>query len=253
MKRYRNAFLTVIFFGLTGYSQAAETALARALTMHASFDESFDADFSKGDRSCYLQEAGSLVPCKENDALKRTAEAGVSGSGLWFTKSSKTMPLFLGKDVLGYNAESWSASVSLWLRLTPDLDLAPGYCDPIQIIGNDSQKGFIFLEWFSKNGEPRPFRYAIRPLNELWNPKNLHWEEVENRPMVELKGAPFSREKWTHVVFTIDRVNQGKAASGALYIDGKHQGDIKDHPLVFGWDAASVKPRADGTGGLNAP
>ena len=45
--------------------------------------------------------------------------------------------------MLGYNARSWSATVSVWLRLNPDQDLEPGYCDPIQIVGNDSKKGWL--------------------------------------------------------------------------------------------------------------
>ena len=47
--------------------------------------------------------------------------------------------------------KSWNATVSVWLRLNPDEDLEPGYCDPVQIVGDDSKKGFIYLEW-SKDG-----------------------------------------------------------------------------------------------------
>ena len=68
--------------------------------------------------------------------------------------------------------QHWNTTVSVWLRLNPDLDLEPGYCDPVQIVGDDSKKGFIFLE-FSKDETPRYFRYAIRPLFHIWNPDNV--------------------------------------------------------------------------------
>lgn len=231
---------TLVSF-VTAYASEAE--LAKALTLHASFDKGFEADFvrdDKGDKTCYLQSGAELVPCEESDAFKRTEEAGRFGAGLWFTKKAGIRPIFLGKDILGYNPESWSASVSLWLRLDPDLDLEPGYCDPIQIVAGDTKKGFIFLEW-SKDHQPRHFRYAIRPLIELWDPQGLGWENVENRPAVELKDAGFSREKWTHAVFVLDRINESGKASGSLYLDGKHWGDIKDRELVFGWEADAVR------------
>ena len=36
--------------------------------------------------------------------------------------------------MLNYNDRNWSATVSVWLRLDPDKDLEPGYCDPVQIV-----------------------------------------------------------------------------------------------------------------------
>lgn len=78
----------------------------------------------------------------------------------------------------------------------------------MQIVGDDSKKGYIFLEW-SKDETPRYFRYAIRPLFHIWNPDNVQWAEIpfDKRPMVQVDRAPFSREKWTHVVFTLQNVN----------------------------------------------
>src|SRR5690606_25452390 len=100
-----------------------------------------------------------LVPCVENDEAKIAKGEGRFGSAIHFPKKGTTRPLYRGKDVLGYNEKSWSATVSIWLRLTPDEDLEPGYCDPVQIVGDDTKKGFIFLEW-SKDHTPRHFRYA---------------------------------------------------------------------------------------------
>lgn len=220
----------------------AKAKLSRALTLHASFDRGFDADFSRGDKKCYVQKGPMLVPAEPNEEVKLAADAGRFGGALHFPKKGTFRPTFKDAGVLGYNDQSWSASVSAWLRLNPDQDLEPGYCDPIQIVGNDNKKGFIFLEW-SKDETPRYFRYAIRPLFHIWNPNNVQWADIpfEKRPMVQVARAPFSREKWTHVVFTLENINnKSKPPIGKLYLNGKLQGAIEKWNLTFDWDPAKV-------------
>lgn len=216
--------------------------LSRALTLHASFDQGLDADFCRGDKKCYVQQGPTLVPAKPNEEVKLAPEGGRFGGALQFPKKGGYRPSFKDEGVLGYNAKSWSASVSAWLRLNPDVDLEPGYCDPVQIVGNDSKKGYIFLEW-SKDETPRYFRYAIRPLFPIWNPKNVAWADIpfDKRPMVQVAKAPFSNQKWTHVVFTLENINdKEKTPSGRLYLNGKLQGSIERWDLTFGWDPAKV-------------
>lgn len=217
-------------------------ALRQALTFHASFDTGFDADFSKGAKTCVTRRGKELVPVTAGGEVRITPNAGRFGGALHFLKKGATRPQFAGGGILGYNDKSWSVSVSVWLRLTPDEDLEPGYCDPVQIVGDDTKKGFIFLEW-SKDEAPRFFRYAVRPLYEIWNPDNLQWDQIpaEKRPMVQLARAPFSRERWTHVVFTLDKANEkGAKSSGVLYMDGERKGSIEGWDLTLGWDPAQV-------------
>ncbi|MFO1064218.1 MAG: LamG-like jellyroll fold domain-containing protein [Pirellulales bacterium] len=145
--------------------------------------------------------------------------------------------------MLGYNREDWNATVSVWLKLDPDKDLEPGYCDPVQIVGDDSKKGFIFMEW-SKDENPRLFRYAIRPLFHIWNPNNVQWADIpfEKRPMVQVEKAPFSREHWTHLAFTIEHVNsKQQPQSGSLFINGAKQGSIRNWDLSIEWDSKQVQ------------
>jgi hypothetical protein len=59
--------------------------------------------------------------------------------------------------------------------------------------------------------------------------------------MVQVARAPFARTRWTHVVFTWDRLNEGKAGSGRLYLDGEPQGAITGWQLDLGWDPAQVR------------
>ena len=227
---------------LVSSSLAAADTPADALTMHASFDVGFDADFSRGDRVCRVRQGKEVVPAAPSDDVRIESAGGRFGGALSFPKKGATRPQFAGAGVLDYNDKSWSATVSVWLRLDPDKDLEPGYCDPVQIAGDDSKKGFIFLEW-SKDETPRYFRYAIRPLFPIWNPTNVQWADIpfEKRPMVQVARAPFSRDRWTHVVFTLENINdKTKKPTGKLYLDGKPQGAIENWDLTFGWDPQSV-------------
>jgi len=229
---------------LTSFTVAAQSAapLKKALTFHASFDKGLDADFSRGDKACLVRGKQGTVPAALNEELKLVPDGGRFGGGLHFTKKGTTQPRFKDAGVLNYNATNWSASVSVWLRLDPDKDLAPGYCDPVQIVGDDTKKGFIFLEW-SKDETPREFRYAIRPKVEIWNPNNLDWAKMTDaqRPAVNLRKAPFSREAWTHAVFSFANLNdKAKKPIGRLHLNGKLVGTIENWDLTLGWNPDAV-------------
>lgn len=217
--------------------------LRKALTFHASFDTGFDADFSRGEKSCWIRQGKSLVPCVPSADVQLVAGAGRFGGALFFPKRGATRPQFSGVAVLNYNAQCWSATVSVWLRLDPDKDLEPGYCDPVQIVGDDAKKGFIFLEW-SKDETPRFFRYAVRPLFHIWNPTNVQWGDIpfEKRPMVQVAHAPFSHEGWTHVVFSFENINDRAGKSvGRLFINGQLRGTIENWDLTFDWKSEAVQ------------
>lgn len=235
-----SAFAVLI---LTMAARGEDSAtLGSALTLHASFDQQLDADFSRGERACSYRQGKETVPATPNEFVKIVPSAGRFGGALWFPRKGTSRPQFNGAGVLNYNATNWSASVSVWLRLDPDKDLEPGYCDPVQIVGNDSKKGFIFLEW-SKDETPRFFRYAIRPLFEIWNPANVQWADIpfDKRPMVQVERAPFSAEKWTHVLFSFANINdQSKKPAGKLYMNGEPKGAIENWNLIFGWDPDQV-------------
>ena len=115
---------------------AANSTLARALPVPASFDTGLDADFARGEKTAYIRTKTALVPAALNDELKLAAGAGRFGGALHFPKKGNTRPLFKDGGTLGYNGQSWSATVSVWLRLDPEKDLEPGYCDPVQIVGD---------------------------------------------------------------------------------------------------------------------
>lgn len=217
-------------------------SLSTALTMHASFDKEIHADFSKGDRFGYMRKGKDNVQAEPNEEIKIAQGMGKFGGALWFPRKGNSRPQFNNNKVLDYNDKNWSSTVSVWLKLDPNKDLEPGYCDPVQIVGNDTKKGFIFLEW-SKDESPRFFRYAIRPLFNIWNPTNIQWADIpfDKRPMVQVEKAPFSRTDWTHVVFTLENINdKSKKPRGQLFINGELQGSIENWDLTLGWDPTQV-------------
>ena len=246
--RWRNIFVRDISSDeakqiLDADDSETKTSLSRALTLHASFDKGLEADFARGEKTCFVMQGADLVVAAPTDDVRLESDAGRFGGALHFTKKSNYRPLFKDAGALGYNDQNWTTSVSVWLRLNPDEDLEPGYCDPIQIVGDDSKKGFIFLEW-SKDETPRFFRYAIRPLFPIWNPDNIQWADipVKKRPMVQVDRAPFSRESWTHVVFTLANVNdKTRPQIGRMFLNGKLQGTIENWDLTFGWDSTRVQ------------
>lgn len=245
--RWRNIFVREIGAEesktiLSDLDRATHDRLAKGLTLHAGFDAGLNAEFSRGDATSYVQNGKELVVAQPTEEVRLAPDAGRFGGALHFTKKGRYWPAFKGDQALGYNPQNWSSSVSVWLRLNPDQDLEPGYCDPVQIVGDDSKKGFIFLEW-SKDETPRFFRYAIRPLFEIWNPTNVQWADIpfNKRPMVQVERAPFSRETWTHVVFSVENVNdKSKLQRGRLHLNGKLQGTIDNWDLTFGWDPSKV-------------
>jgi hypothetical protein len=236
--------LALTAFAHEPVAPAVRAALGKSLTLHASFDAGPNADFARGDRTLYTyatsqQRAQGGVVGLPDDTIKITQGSGRFGNALLFTKKNNIRPYFKDGGNIGYSTTDWSYSVSVWLRISPDEDLEPGYCDPVQFVGNDGNKGFIFLEW-DKDSKPRYFRYAIRPLLEIWDPGKVGWANLpfEKRPMVQVDRAPFSRAQWTHIVFTAQHINSKAAKpSGRLYLDGQLQGAIENWDLRFDWAA----------------
>ena len=194
-------------------------------------------------RQNVLRPAGQgLVKAAPTDEVRLVRTPAVSAALCISPRRATTRPAFKDAGVLGYNDRNWSTTVSVWLRLDPDKDLEPGYCDPVQIIGDDSKKGFIFLEW-SKDETPRFFRYAIRPLFHIWNPTTCSGATSLSTkgPWCRSSVLPFPARQWTHAVFTLENVNdKSKPQAGRLYLNGRLQGAIENWDLTFGWDPARV-------------
>ncbi len=227
---------------LAGFAAESTSKLGDALLLHASFDKGLNADVAAGDPVLYTAATGNRKEARTglpDDNLVTLAKGeGRFGDALRFHKKMRPVVFFRGEKNLGYRTNQWSGAVSLWLRLDPDADLEPGYCDPLQFVGQAWEEGNMFIE-FSKDHTPRHFRYAILPVKRFWNPRNRGWEDIPEpeRPMVAVHKPPFRRDRWTHVAFCFGSLNSGqKDAWGKLYLDGQLQGEFTGWLGNFNWD-----------------
>lgn len=223
-----------------GPAAVAAEDLRTALVFHASFDKGAAADFAAGDAQLYTSPDRKRTPAQPGlhagDAIEIVPGEGKFGSALLFKRKTKEQVFFKGPENLGFRDKDWSGSCSFWMRLDPDKDLEPGYCDPLQFVGQAWGEGNMFVE-FSKDHTPRHFRYVIMAITRLWNPNNEKWEEMQKRPLVAVEKPPFSRDRWTHVCFTFGNANTGKKDGwGRLYLDGKKQGEFSGWQNDFNWE-----------------
>ena len=220
------------------------TGLGAAILLHAPFDGSLDAVKAAGDPKLYTALTGDRKAAQPglpvDNLVVHAKDGGKIGDALRFTKKMKPVVFFRGEKNLGYQAKNWTGAASVWLRLDPDKDLEPGYCDPLQFVAQAWGEGNMFIE-FSKDHTPRHFRYAFLPVTKHWNPKGAGWEALPEaeRPMVPVHKPPFRADHWTHVVFTFGNINSGqKDGWGKLYVNGELQGDTKGWDAVFNWDVS---------------
>ena len=233
--------------GAESLKAADTTRLRQAVTFHASFDHGPDADFGQGDRRIFhspsLKHPRTGTPGLPTNGVVAIAQGeGKVGAGLRFHRKAPETVFFQVDKNLAYAKSNWNGTVSFWLRLDPDTDLEPGYCDPLQITPRDWNDGAFWVD-FSKDERPRHFRLGAFPDRAVWDPNLREYDKVPEaeRPMVTLTKPPFTRQHWTHVVFTFANFNTGKKDGVAtLYLDGKPQGTASAREQTFSWEPAKT-------------
>lgn len=216
--------------------------LHEALTFHASFDHDLDADFAAGDRM--LRHGGSLAkPSEALPGLPITGEvrlepnAGRFGHALRFTQKKAPLIFFRAAKNVAYATNHWSGTISFWLSTDPANDLAPGFCDPIQVTPRAWNDACFFVE-FEKRTNDIPFRLGVYPDLKVWNPSNKKWADVTaaEKPLSSAPTTPFARDKWTHVVITFEHFNTGHDDGVArLYLDGEPAATVGPRRQTFTW------------------
>ena len=230
--RHSAVFLAVVFSTLCMQpARSAESSspdkLIEALTLYASFNEGVNADFAKGDARLFTRvqtkpTRQSRAGLHTQDATRLASGQGLNGNGLQFTKRNAPWIYFKGLNNVPYQKKDWSGTVSVWLRLDPETDLDPGYCDPIQLTTRAWNDAAFFVD-FDKEGDPRDFRLGAFADLQVWNPDKKEIPE-DQRPLHIVHNPPFDRDQWTHVAFTWEKFNTGaKDGIASLYLNGKNK------------------------------
>lgn len=217
--------------------------LRQSLVFHAPFDGTGDAKRFQRDGKIFTAESlarKQRTPGMVRPNVELSKGNGRYGDCLRFTDKSKEVLCFDGTE-MPYSSSDWSTTISFWMRLNPDKDLKPGYCDPIQVTQKAWNDAAIFVD-FDKD-LPRDFRLGVFSDLKYWNPQNVPWEKwpVAQRPMVTVKQPSFSSSTWTHVALALDHVNAASDVAGTatLFMNGKSQGTMK-RTMKFTWEPSQT-------------
>jgi len=234
--------------GVSTYSaDTSAPALRAALTFHASFDHGSDADFGAGDRKLYFAPSmkhprvgqPGLPPGGHVSLVKGQ---GRFGDALRFHKKVSEMIFFQGETNIAYAKDNWSGTVSLWLKVDPEKELAPEFCDPVQITPRKWNDAAFFVE-FEKRSNSIPFRLGAYADLKVWNPQNRDWNSIPmvEKPLITVDKPPFTGSRWTHVVFLFEHFNTGKPDGVAkLYLNGELHRVLSPREQTFTWDPSKA-------------
>jgi len=221
--------------------------LREALIFHASFDQGTDADLAGGDPRVYTvapeTERDRAQPGMGNPDVELLAEQGRFGGALRFNERNTHSIFYRAQDNVDFSESDWSGTVSFWLSLSPNEDLYPGYCDPIQITDASYDDAAIWVD-FTRD-EPRQFRLGVFGDLDSWNPENLSSDEYPFffQRLVVVDSPPFQRGEWTHVVVTYQGLNSGSGGTAQLFLNARSQGTTNNIGDAFTWDLARAEIR----------
>ncbi len=214
--------------------------LKKDLVFHADFDTGLDAGVAKGDKRLYsaasYDKQAAAKPGLDGTDVEFAPGAGRNGSGaLRFRKKNTKAVFFRAEDNVPFDAANWSGTLSFWLNLSPDQDLEPGYCDPIQLTDKAYNDSAIWVD-FTKDDKPRHFRLGVFGALKVWNPEDLAPDKnpAFDKRLVVVKKPPFERGKWTHVAVAYKGL--GADGSATLYVNGVSQGTTTGIKEPFAWD-----------------
>lgn len=208
--------------------------LRQRTCLYASFDDSIDANFSRGDARAVMNA----------DVVRHDPRGGRFGGALVFAARDHGWAedefLYAAKDNFPYRESSFDGTISLWLCGDPDADLAPEFpVDPFHISRHAADASF-YLDLTRPNdwryGSPRKLRFG------LYNDSPAQNMFVGGQLIVAGE-LGWTDRKWHHVVATWRHANSGLAdGAAALYVDGLLRGTMEgyEHRLTWSLDELTI-------------
>lgn len=219
-----------------------ESALAGAMSFHASFDAAPDAERARGDGTIYTassyNDLSDAAPGIGNPHVRLAPDAGRFGGALEFTAKNTHAIFYRAADNVAYTPTDWSGTISFWLSLDPAVDLEPGFVDPIQITDSRYNDAAVWVDFTAEN--PRQFRLGVFGDLEAWNPEHVPPDEFPffSERLVVVETPPFAANAWTHVVITYSGLGSAEGGTANLYLDGVAvPKTVTGIEAPFTWDA----------------
>ncbi len=235
--------IKVCFILITTISFSQEKQLKDHILFYSSFYGKTSADVALGDSNLYTaknyKEAANAKKGLNDSNIVLAKGKGLSGDALHFKEAKTSAVFYKAYKNVGYSNTSWSGTVSFWLRLDPNKDLAPSYCDPICITDSKWSDAGLWVDFTVHN--PRQFRLGAMGDIAVWDPNNDSDETDWNKRTVTVNPSPFQSKTWTHVAIVFSKVNTKTKSEFKLYINGEFQGVVKDINDPFTWDAKNGK------------
>ncbi|WP_299887033.1 LamG-like jellyroll fold domain-containing protein [uncultured Lacinutrix sp.] len=237
------SLFSLFFLLITTHLFSQNKKLLDHVLFYSSFDGKTTADLALGDAMLYTAEdykkaAKAKIGLNDPNVVLAKGK-GLSGDAIHFKEAKTSAIFYKAYKNVGYTNASWSGTVSFWLRLDPNKDLAPSYCDPICITDSKWNDAGLWVDF--TNHSPRKFRLGAMGDIAVWDPNNDSNETDWNKRTVTVNPSPFQSKTWTHVAIVFSKVNTKTKSEFKLYINSKLQGVIKNINDPFTWKAENGK------------
>ena len=236
------SLFSMLFVLISMYSFSQQKVLKDHVLFYSSFDGKTQADLALGDANIYTaknyKEAVNAKIGLHDSNVILAKNKGRFGDAIHFKESKTSAVFYKAHKNVGYNNTSWSGTISFWLRLDPNKDLPPHYCDPICITDSKWSDAGLWIDF--TDHKPRKFRFGAMGDIAIWDPNNDSEAADWNKRTVTVDPSPFESNSWTHVVMVFSKVNTNQPIY-KLYLDGVYKGQIKDVNDPFTWEAENGK------------
>ena len=158
-KNLLRAMFSALFSLITSIACSQNDQLIDHILFYSSFDGKPSADVAVGDDKIYTavnyKNAASAEAGLHDLNVVLAKGKGLTGDAIHFKEAKTSAIFYKAYKNVGYSATSWSGTISFWLRLDPNKELAPHYCDPICITDSKWSDAGLWVDFTDHN--PRKF------------------------------------------------------------------------------------------------